>query len=130
MANKWGGKREGAGRKPAAVDGTTRKMRSIRASDMEWKYIHAYASLLKDKTDSDIESFGRDLININRLTKFYEDSLERAKGYITDEKIYRIHLAYCLQFATLLGIQESAVFKELQQEVDTIKEHMKLMRGE
>ena len=39
MANGWGGKREGAGRRPQAIDGSERKMRSLRASDYEWEII-------------------------------------------------------------------------------------------
>lgn len=50
MANEngWGGKREGAGRRPAPTDGTERKMRSMRASDMEWEAIKAFAKMIKD----------------------------------------------------------------------------------
>lgn len=50
MANEngWGGKREGAGRRPAPRDGTERKMRSLRASDMEWEVIKAFAKRIKD----------------------------------------------------------------------------------
>ena len=44
----WGGKREGAGRRPKAHDGTERKMRSTRASDEEWEIIKQFAQLLKD----------------------------------------------------------------------------------
>lgn len=46
--NGWGGKREGAGRRPKAHDGTERKMRSTRASDEEWEIIKQFAQLLKD----------------------------------------------------------------------------------
>ena len=46
--NGWGGKRAGAGRRPAAQDGTERKMRSLRASDDEWEMIKAFAKALKD----------------------------------------------------------------------------------
>lgn len=46
--NGWGGKREGAGRRPAAIDGTERRMRSLRASDEEWETIKAFAKILKD----------------------------------------------------------------------------------
>ena len=46
--NTWGGKREGAGRRPKAHDGTERKMRSTRASDEEWELIKEFAQLLKD----------------------------------------------------------------------------------
>lgn len=44
----WGGKREGAGRRPAAKDGTERKMRSLLASDAEWILIKAFAKAVKD----------------------------------------------------------------------------------
>lgn len=44
----WGGRREGAGRRPAAQDGTDRRMRSLRASDGEWETIKAFAKILKD----------------------------------------------------------------------------------
>ena len=44
----WGGKREGAGRRAAAPDGTDRRMRSLRASDGEWETIKAFAKILKD----------------------------------------------------------------------------------
>ena len=43
-----GGAREGAGRRPAAHDGTERKMRSTRASDAEWELIKKFATILKD----------------------------------------------------------------------------------
>ncbi|MBO6203492.1 MAG: hypothetical protein J6O13_08160 [Selenomonas sp.] len=46
--NGWGGAREGAGRRPAAADGTERRMRSLRASDGEWEVIKAFAKVLKD----------------------------------------------------------------------------------
>ena len=46
--NGWGGKRAGAGRRPRAVDGTERKMRSLRASDAEWEAIKAFAKFIKD----------------------------------------------------------------------------------
>lgn len=46
--NGWGGKREGAGRRPSAPDGTERRMRSLRASDDEWETIKAFAKILKD----------------------------------------------------------------------------------
>lgn len=46
--NGWGGKRAGAGRRPGAVDGTERKMRSLRASDAEWEAIKAFAKYIKD----------------------------------------------------------------------------------
>ena len=46
--NGWGGKRAGAGRRPAAQDGTERKMRSLRASDEEWDTIKAFAKIIKD----------------------------------------------------------------------------------
>lgn len=46
--NGWGGAREGAGRRPAAKDGTERRMRSLRASDGEWETIKAFAKILKD----------------------------------------------------------------------------------
>lgn len=49
--NTWGGKREGAGRRKAAVDGTERKMRSLRASDGEWETIKAFAKILKDNPE-------------------------------------------------------------------------------
>ena len=45
--NGWGGKREGAGRRPGAVDGTERKMRSLRASDGEWEAIKSFAKFIK-----------------------------------------------------------------------------------
>lgn len=44
----WGSKREGAGRRPKAADGTERRMRSTRASDEEWEIIKKFAQLLKD----------------------------------------------------------------------------------
>lgn len=47
----WGGKREGAGRRPAAKDGTERKMRSLRASDGEWETIKAFAAILKSNPE-------------------------------------------------------------------------------
>jgi hypothetical protein len=47
----WGGKREGAGRRPKAHDGTERKMRSTRASDEEWELIKEFAQLLKDSPE-------------------------------------------------------------------------------
>lgn len=46
-----GGKREGAGRRPAAHDGTERKMRSTRASDEEWELIKCFAQFVKDNPD-------------------------------------------------------------------------------
>ena len=46
--NGWGGVREGAGRRPAANDGTERRMRSLRASDGEWESIKAFAKIIKD----------------------------------------------------------------------------------
>jgi hypothetical protein len=49
--NTWGGKREGAGRRPKAHDGTERKMRSTRASDEEWELIKEFAQLLKDSPE-------------------------------------------------------------------------------
>ena len=49
--NGWGGKREGAGRRPKAHDGTERKMRSTRASDEEWELIKEFAQLLKDNPE-------------------------------------------------------------------------------
>ena len=48
MANGWGGKREGAGRRPGAADGTERRMRSMRASDAEWEAIKIFAKHIKD----------------------------------------------------------------------------------
>ena len=53
MSNEtgWGGKRAGAGRRPAAKDGTERKMRSLRASDGEWVTIKEFAKILKDDPD-------------------------------------------------------------------------------
>lgn len=51
MANGWGGKRAGAGRRPAAADGTERKMRSLRASDAEWEAIKQFAKFIKDNPD-------------------------------------------------------------------------------
>lgn len=47
----WGGKREGAGRRPAAHDGTERKMRSTRASDEEWEMIKKFAQMAKDNPE-------------------------------------------------------------------------------
>ncbi len=52
MANGWGGKREGAGRRPGAADGTERRMRSMRASDAEWEAIKLFAKYIKDNPDS------------------------------------------------------------------------------
>ncbi len=52
MANGWGGKREGAGRRPGAADGTERKMRSLRASDGEWDAIKIFAKYIKDNPGS------------------------------------------------------------------------------
>ena len=49
--NTWGGKREGAGRRPKAHDGTERKMRSTRASDEEWELIKEFAQFLKDSPE-------------------------------------------------------------------------------
>ncbi|WP_085023697.1 hypothetical protein [Anaerovibrio sp. JC8] len=49
--SNWGGKREGAGRRPKAHDGTERKMRSTRASDEEWELIKQFAHLLKDNPE-------------------------------------------------------------------------------
>ena len=49
--NGWGGAREGAGRRPAAADGTERRMRSLRASDGEWEVIKAFAKILKDNPE-------------------------------------------------------------------------------
>ena len=49
MANGWGGKREGAGRRPQATDGSERKMRSLRASDHEWEIIKLCAAIIKKK---------------------------------------------------------------------------------
>lgn len=46
-----GGAREGAGRRPAAHDGTERKMRSTRASDAEWELIKEFAAILKDNPE-------------------------------------------------------------------------------
>ena len=51
MANSWGGKREGAGRRPGAADGTERKMRSLRASDGEWDAIKIFAKYIKDNPE-------------------------------------------------------------------------------
>ncbi len=51
MANGWGGKREGAGRRPGAADGTERKMRSLRASDGEWEAIKAFSKFIKDNPE-------------------------------------------------------------------------------
>ena len=47
----WGGKRQGAGRRPAAADGTERKMRSLRASDGEWEMIRQFAKILKEDSE-------------------------------------------------------------------------------
>ena len=47
-SSNWGGKREGAGRRPTAPDGTARKMRSLRASDGEWETLKEFAKILKD----------------------------------------------------------------------------------
>lgn len=46
-----GGAREGAGRRPAAHDGTERKMRYTRASDAEWELIKKFATILKDNPE-------------------------------------------------------------------------------
>ena len=46
--NGWGGKRAGAGRRPGPKDGTERKMRSLRASDMEWEVIKVFSKRIKD----------------------------------------------------------------------------------
>lgn len=59
MANGWGGKREGAGRRPGAADGTERKMRSLRASDGEWDAIKIFAKYIKDNPDSISEILGK-----------------------------------------------------------------------
>lgn len=47
----WGGRREGAGRRPQAKDGTERKMRSLRASDSEWELIKEFAKFTKDNEE-------------------------------------------------------------------------------
>lgn len=59
-----GGKREGAGRRPAAHDGTERKMRSMRASDREWALIKEFAKLLKDNPEK-TEKLLQDYSNAN-----------------------------------------------------------------
>ena len=51
MANGWGGKREGAGRRPQATDGSERIMRSLRASDYEWEIIKLCATIIKDNPE-------------------------------------------------------------------------------
>lgn len=53
MSNEtgWGGKRAGAGRRPAASDGTELRMRSLRASDSEWETIKEFAKRLKDQPE-------------------------------------------------------------------------------
>ena len=51
MANGWGGKREGAGRRPQATDGSERKMRSLRASHYEWEIIKLCATIIKDNPE-------------------------------------------------------------------------------
>ena len=51
MANGWCGKREGAGRRPQATDGSERKMRSLRASDYEWEIIKLCATIIKDNPE-------------------------------------------------------------------------------
>ena len=53
MSNEtgWGGRRKGAGRRPIAVDGTERKMRSMRASDREWEVIKKFARILKENPE-------------------------------------------------------------------------------
>ena len=51
MANGWGGKREGAGRRPQATDGSERKMRSLHASDYEWEIIKLCATIIKDNPE-------------------------------------------------------------------------------
>ena len=49
--NGWGGRREGAGRRPSAPDGTERRMRSLRASDGEWETIKVFAKVLKENPE-------------------------------------------------------------------------------
>ena len=51
MANGWGGKREGAGRRPQAIDSSERRMRSLRASDYEWEIIKLCAAIIKDNPE-------------------------------------------------------------------------------
>ena len=58
------------------------------------------------------------LISRDEILKLYEKSLERAKGYMNDPKLYDVHRYYCLQFAKLAGIDEKTVLEELQDEVD------------
>ena len=60
MSNEagWGGKREGAGRRPRAKDGTERKMRSMRASDGEWETIKKFAKMLKENPEKAEEIIG------------------------------------------------------------------------
>ena len=43
--SSWGGKREGAGRKP--IDNQQRKQRQLRSSDEEWELIRAFDKILK-----------------------------------------------------------------------------------
>ena len=45
----WGGKRTGAGRKPAPPprDGSERRIRSIKVGDEEWLLIKAFEKLVK-----------------------------------------------------------------------------------
>lgn len=61
------------------------------------------------------------LISRDEILKLYEKALERAKGYIDDDKLYNAHRYYCLQYAKLAGIDEKTVLQELQQEVDRRK---------
>ena len=46
--SNWGGKRAGAGRRPASPDGELRAMHSMRATTKEWEIIKAFAKILKD----------------------------------------------------------------------------------
>lgn len=45
----WGGKRMGAGRKPAPPprDGSERRIRSVKVGDEEWQLIKAFEKLAK-----------------------------------------------------------------------------------
>ena len=45
--SNWGGKRAGAGRRPASPDGELRAMHSMRATTKEWEIIKAFFLILK-----------------------------------------------------------------------------------
>lgn len=62
-----------------------------------------------------------ELVGHEEILKLYEKSLERAKGYLDDPKLYDAHRYYCMQFAKLAGIDEKTVLEELQQEVERRK---------